>query len=108
LWSRGGSDVFGLRPLPALFGRWFDDLLVLADRLPLECDLRMPRLELAQDRRFERIAADTNAARGPEHIKDARSLPVPVAIPVHQVRGLVPTSIANDPQERHRGLPPLL
>ena len=97
-----------LRPPPALFDRRFDDLLVVADRLPVERDVGMVRLDLAQHVRLQRIAADADAAGRAEDVQNPRSLPVPVAKPVHQVRGLVPALVANHAQERHGGLPALL
>jgi len=81
---------------------------MFADVLPVECDIRILRLNLSKDLGLERAAADTHATRRPEDIQDARPLTMPLAIEMHQIRGLVSTLVPDHSQKRHSALLALL
>ena len=104
----GGRDlrlVLAAAPLarPAWLRTRLDDLLVLDHDLPVEVDVGILALDLAEDLRLERLASDAHAARRAEDVQDARPLAIALAVPVHQIRRLVSAFVANDAEERHGG-----
>jgi len=90
----------GARP-PAPFNGRLDDLLRVADGVPVELDIRILRFDLTLHIDLEGIAPDPHAAWRAEHVQDLRALARAIAIDVHEVRGLVPTLVADHSQERH-------
>src|SRR5687768_10009021 len=98
---RRGRGFLTPRATTTLLDGRFDHLLVVANDLPLERDVWVARFDLAQNLRPERIASDAHASRCAERVQNARALTVPIAEPVHQVRGFVPPLVANHAQEGH-------
>ena len=113
-WRRGrdgagaGGDASGVSPLRAAaaaagLGRRLDDLLALANQSASRTAMSGYCASIC---RSTSGSSGSRPTRTPPGVRNTyrilRSLTLPVAIQVHQIRGLVPALVANDPQERHR------
>ena len=83
-------------------------LLMLADVLPIERDVRILCLDFSKHIGLEGVTPDPYSARRAKDIQDARALAMPLAIEVHQIGGLVSTLVPDNAQERHSALLALL